>query len=130
MDFKIDWALAEMMLLEALPGQVGRFLDLDCGDGRLLALVRSHHPDANGVGVDISEPMLQRAMTRFADDPQISLYSHDLAAPLRDVAGVMAHAPFDVGQVSQAALRGGSARTTRSDSQRGPRPAPACHQRQ
>lgn len=75
---------AELMLLEALPDFVGRFLDLGTGDGRLLALVRSRFADAEGLGLDSSAPMLGRAREQFADEPGISLVEHDL----RDALGV------------------------------------------
>ncbi len=75
-------ATAEEMLLEALPSQVKRFVDLGTGDGRLLAAVLGQHSEAAAIGVDISEPMLTRAAERFADDPRVELNSHDLALPL------------------------------------------------
>ena len=75
-------SIAEAMLLEALPERVERFIDLGTGDGRLIALIREHHPDARGLGVDISQPMLDRAAERFADDPLVELREHDLADPL------------------------------------------------
>jgi tRNA (cmo5U34)-methyltransferase len=74
--------VAEQMLLEALPSRVGRFLDLGTGDGRLLGLVRTCHPDAAGVGLDLSIPMLERARGRFADEKLIELSLGDLADPL------------------------------------------------
>lgn len=80
---------AERMLLEALPERVERFLDLGTGDGRLLALVRSHHPHAQGIGLDSSEPMLARAADRFDVNPEIELRRHDLAEPLTE------RGPFD-----------------------------------
>jgi len=80
--------VAEAMLLEALPERVERFIDLGTGDGRLLALVRERHPGAHGVGVDLSQPMLDRAAERFADDPLVELREHDLADPLTDPAPV------------------------------------------
>ncbi len=73
---------AEQMLLEALPSRVERFLDLGTGDGRMVALVRSHHPEARAVGLDASEPMLARAAARFGSDPLVELHSHELADPL------------------------------------------------
>lgn len=76
---------AEEMLLEALPGRVGRFLDLGTGDGRMLALVRSRHPEATAIGLDSSEPMLARAAQRFGDDPLVELRSHDLGQPLAEL---------------------------------------------
>jgi cyclopropane fatty-acyl-phospholipid synthase-like methyltransferase len=73
---------AEQMLLEALPARVERFLDLGCGDGRMIALVRGRHPDARAVGLDASEPMLSRAADRFAAEPQVGLHLHELGLPL------------------------------------------------
>ncbi len=73
---------AEQMLLEALPPRVGRFLDLGAGDGRMVALVRSRHPEARAVGLDISEPMLARAADRFAADPRVEFREHELDLPL------------------------------------------------
>lgn len=73
---------AEQMLLEALPPRVERFLDLGSGDGRMIALVRSLHPEARAVGLDTSEPMLARAADRFAADPLVELHAHDLGLPL------------------------------------------------
>jgi SAM-dependent methyltransferase len=73
---------AEAVLLEALPPRVERLLDLGAGDGRMLALVRSRHPEATAIGLDSSEPMLARAAARFDADPQVELHVHELAAPL------------------------------------------------
>jgi tRNA (cmo5U34)-methyltransferase len=71
--------MAEAMLLEALPVRVERFLDLGTGDGRLAALIRGRYPQARGVGIDASRPMLGRAAERFEDDdPGIELVTHDL----------------------------------------------------
>jgi hypothetical protein len=69
-------------MLKALPQQVARFLDLATGDGRLLALVRRHHPDAKTIGLDSSAPRLDRAKGRFSDDPLIELHEHDLRGRL------------------------------------------------
>ena len=45
----------ERTLLEFLPAHVTRVLDLGSGDGRLLALVKLTHPDAQAVAIDFSE---------------------------------------------------------------------------
>jgi SAM-dependent methyltransferase len=75
--------LAERMLLEALPPRVDRFLDLGTGDGRLIALVRSAHPDAEAVGLDSSQAMLDRAGERFPSaQAGTELRLHDLRNPL------------------------------------------------
>lgn len=74
--------LAESMLLAALPERVDRVLDLGTGDGRLITLVRSAHPDAEAVGLDSSQAMLNRAAERFATGPTTELRFHDLREPL------------------------------------------------
>lgn len=69
-------------MLQALPEQVGRLIDLGTGDGRLIALVRSRYPDAEATGLDTSIPMLDRARERFEQDPRVELREHDLLHPL------------------------------------------------
>jgi tRNA (cmo5U34)-methyltransferase len=56
--------------------------DLGTGDGRLLSLLSHDRPGIVGVGLDFSEPMLQAAHERFADDQRITFIKHDLAEPL------------------------------------------------
>ncbi len=81
--------IAEELLLEALPERVDRFLDLGTGDGRLIGLVRECHPEARAIGIDSSEPMLERAGERLGGDRGIELRGHDLASPLAEPG------PFD-----------------------------------
>lgn len=78
-------AIAEEMLLSALPPQTTRFVDLGTGDGRLLALVRSRYSEAEGIGLDSSAPMLDRAHERFNGDSFIELREHDLQERLPEV---------------------------------------------
>jgi SAM-dependent methyltransferase len=80
---------AEAMLLAALPARVDRLLDLGTGDGRLLGLVHSRHPEALAIGLDNSEPMLARAAERFDGDSRVDLRAHDLRLPLAEPG------PFD-----------------------------------
>jgi tRNA (cmo5U34)-methyltransferase len=75
-------AEAEGALLEQVPGDLRRVLDLGTGDGRLLALLSRDRPGMAGVGLDFSEPMLRAARERFGDDERIELVEHDLAEPL------------------------------------------------
>ena len=84
-------AAGEAELVENLPDQVKRVLDLGCGDGRLAGVVLEARPDAvEAVGVDSSAPMLELARQRFAGDPRIALVEHDLEEPLPALG------PFDV----------------------------------
>ena len=72
----------EGVLLEHVPREVGRVLDLGTGDGRLLALLQADRPEMVGVGLDFSELMLGAARERFAGDGRVELLGHDLAEPL------------------------------------------------
>jgi SAM-dependent methyltransferase len=69
-------------LLEFIPAGVARILDLGCGDGRLLALVKASEPKAQFVGVDFSAAMLQAARTRFAGDDNVTIVAHDFSIKL------------------------------------------------
>ncbi len=75
-------AEGESALLEHVPGDARRILDLGTGDGRLLALLRRDRREMGGVGLDVSELMLEAARERFAGDAAIELVKHDLAEPL------------------------------------------------
>jgi tRNA (cmo5U34)-methyltransferase len=75
-------AEADRALLEQIPPAVGRVLDLGTGDGRLLSLVLCNNPQARGVALDFSEPMLMQAKKRFADEPRVSVIKHDFSLPL------------------------------------------------
>jgi tRNA (cmo5U34)-methyltransferase len=70
------------VLMEVLPASPHRVLDLGTGDGYTLGLVRSVHPDAEGVGVDFSAEMLGLARERFVGDAGVEIVEHDLDAPL------------------------------------------------
>jgi tRNA (cmo5U34)-methyltransferase len=72
----------EAELLECLPPRIGRVLDLGSGDGRLLALVKLAHPDAEAVALDFSPTMIARLRERFGDDAGVTIVAHDLDRPL------------------------------------------------
>jgi tRNA (cmo5U34)-methyltransferase len=61
-------AEGEGVLLEQVPGDARRVLDLGTGDGRLLALLRIDRREMFSVGLDFSEIMLEAARERFAAD--------------------------------------------------------------
>lgn len=75
-------AEGESVLLEHVPGDARRILDLGTGDGRLLSLLSHDRPGMLGLGLDISEPMLGAAHERFLDDGRVKLLEHDLAEAL------------------------------------------------
>jgi tRNA (cmo5U34)-methyltransferase len=76
----------EATLLELLPPQVRRILDLGCGDGRLLALAKLARPQVEGVALDFSPTMLAAARERFAGDPTVVVIDHNLNDPLPDLS--------------------------------------------
>jgi tRNA (cmo5U34)-methyltransferase len=75
----------ERVLLDHVPREVGRVLDLGTGDGRLLALLQRDRPRMRGVGLDFSALMLARARERFAGEERVELVEHDLGQPLPDL---------------------------------------------
>jgi tRNA (cmo5U34)-methyltransferase len=72
----------ESTLLEFIPPNARRILDLGTGDGRLLALVKLAHPDATAMAVDFSPAMLEAAHRRFAHDSSVTVLAHNLENPL------------------------------------------------
>ena len=72
----------ESALLEFFPRIPHRVLDLGTGDGRLLSLVRSRHPDIEAVAVDFSPPMLEAARKHFAGESAVRVIPHNLDEPL------------------------------------------------
>ncbi|HEU5142388.1 MAG TPA: class I SAM-dependent methyltransferase [Solirubrobacterales bacterium] len=75
----------EAVLLEQIPRDVRRVLDLGTGDGRLLVRLREDRPGMTGVGLDFSEVMLAAARERFAGEERVELVEHDLGEPLPDL---------------------------------------------
>jgi len=74
----------ESALLEFVPANAGRVLDLGTGDGRLLNLVRREHPSIEAVALDFSPAMLEAARKRFAGDSRVSVVAHNMDLPLRE----------------------------------------------
>ena len=73
----------EAVLVETLPPEPRRVLDLGCGDGRLAALVMETRPSVEEVvAIDSSPPMLERARERFADDGRVDVRTGDLRDPV------------------------------------------------
>lgn len=72
----------EAALLDEIPQDVRRVLDLGSGDGRLLDLVLRARPLARGVAVDFSPLMLERLHARFGSASRAEVVSHNLERPL------------------------------------------------
>jgi tRNA (cmo5U34)-methyltransferase len=75
-------AEGESVLLEHLPDDARRVLDLGTGDGRLLAKLRAGRDEVHCLGLDFSGVMLEAARARFGGDRLIELVQHDLDRPL------------------------------------------------
>jgi tRNA (cmo5U34)-methyltransferase len=80
----------EAALLEFIPAETRRILDLGTGDGRLLALVRDElsrggHSNVEAVVVDFSPAMLEAARARFEMDSRVNVVEHNLDSPLPDL---------------------------------------------
>jgi ubiquinone/menaquinone biosynthesis C-methylase UbiE len=75
----------ERVLLDHIPCNTRRVLDLGCGDGRLLALVFEDRPFAEGVAVDFSRTMLENARRRFSNSGNVTILEHNLDHPLPDL---------------------------------------------
>ena len=72
----------ESVLLELVPSDARRILDLGTGDGRLLAMLQRDRADMQCVGVDLSKIMLRAAAERFAGDNRVELIEHNLVIAL------------------------------------------------
>jgi SAM-dependent methyltransferase len=75
----------EAVLLDLVPREVERVLDLGTGDGRLLALLKLDRPRLRGVAVDFSPAMLEAARARFGGDATVEVVAHDLDRPLPEL---------------------------------------------
>ena len=68
----------EATLLEFVPREARRILDLGTGAGRLLGLVKAVRPQAEFVGLDFSPTMLETSRNRFAGDAGVTIVEHNL----------------------------------------------------
>ena len=75
----------EAVLLEFVPRNVRRILDLGSGDGRLLALLRIDRRDAHGIALDFSPTMVDAARQRFQGEDKVEIVEHNLDLPLPDL---------------------------------------------
>ena len=76
---------AEGVLLSFIPPESECILDLGTGDGRLLSLLQRHCANAQFIGIDNSETMLEAAKERFQGNPDVRLLSHDLEQALPEM---------------------------------------------
>ena len=72
----------ERVLLDQISPETKRILDLGTGDGRTLALAMLKAPEAKGVALDFSEPMLEQARRRFSNERNVTIVKYDFNVPL------------------------------------------------
>src|SRR3954452_4906733 len=75
----------EATLLDFVPRDVQRILDLGTGDGRLLALLKIDRPQAQAIALDFSPTMIAAARERFTGDATITVIEHNMDMPLPDL---------------------------------------------
>ena len=67
----------ESALLEFMPAEAHRILDLGTGAGRLVTLVKATRPNAEFVALDFSPTMLNAVRKQFGDDRSVAIVDHD-----------------------------------------------------
>ena len=75
----------ESVLIDHLPENTKRVLDLGTGDGRLIRLIKECQQDIEAVALDVSPTMLKSARDHFANDSRVKIREHDLSQPLPDL---------------------------------------------
>jgi SAM-dependent methyltransferase len=76
----------EAVLIDHLPENTRRILDLGTGDGRLIRLIKVNKSDIEeAVALDVSPTMLKSAREHFANDSRIKIIEYDLSQPLPDL---------------------------------------------
>jgi tRNA (cmo5U34)-methyltransferase len=71
------------------------FLDLGCGDGVLAQAVLAHYPDAHGVLLDFSEPMIEAARHKLASCKENLTFVVQDYGTAQWLGSLKAHVPFD-----------------------------------
>ena len=76
----------ESVLLDNIPKNAKRILDLGTGDGRLIKLIKSHLSNVEEiVALDVSPIMIKAVKDNFSNDSMVKVVEHDLEFPLPDM---------------------------------------------
>src|SRR5690606_33919855 len=84
-----------LSILKSREAPVESFIDLGCGDGILAAAILGEYPAAQGVLVDISEPMLEAARQQLQEYAGQLVFANLDYADTDWVSQVQSRAPFD-----------------------------------
>ena len=77
----------EAVLLDHIPKDAKRILDLGTGDGRLIRLLKIDNPKMEAVALDTSPTMLKAARQYFSNDSSVKIVKYDLTYPLHKSLG-------------------------------------------
>ena len=75
-------AEGEATLIDFIPANARRILDLGTGAGRLLGLVEEARPQAHFVGLDFSPTMLAEVRKKFESHANVTVVEHNFEQPL------------------------------------------------
>jgi SAM-dependent methyltransferase len=77
----------DTVLLQNIPVNATRILDIGSGDGRLIKMIKenSHRSDIEFVALDISPVMLKSLTDNFGKDASVKVIEHDLDNSLPDL---------------------------------------------
>lgn len=77
----------DTVLLQNIPVNATRILDIGSGDGRLIKMIKEniHRSDIEYVALDISPIMLKSLKDNFANDASVKVIEHDLDNSLPDL---------------------------------------------
>ena len=84
-----------MRVIRAAQPELKTFMDIGCGDGILGHTLLAHYPDAQGVLLDFSEPMIEAARHKLAANRMQLQFVNEDYGNSNWVKGVAANAPFD-----------------------------------
>jgi tRNA (cmo5U34)-methyltransferase len=77
----------EAVLLDHVPKDAKRILDLGTGDGRLIRLLKIDNPKMEAVALDTSPTMLKAARQYFSNNSSVKIAKYDLTYPLHKSLG-------------------------------------------
>ncbi len=79
-------AEGESILIDNIPKDAKRILDIGTGNGRLIKLIKAQLPHIEKVtALDVSPLMIKALKNNFSNDCTVNVIEHDLEIPLPDM---------------------------------------------